>query len=76
MKKIAPCRAPDANSAGGRSRGRLVRVEPVRLDPIHCGVARYGDKVYRATMDACVVALQATTGEVVWDKCVIDGSEG
>ena len=50
--------------------------EMQQLHPTNRGVALYDDKVYMATMDACVVALQASTGEVVWDKCVIDWIEG
>ena len=40
------------------------------------GVALFGDKVYMATLDARVVALDAGTGEVVWDMSVADNSEG
>ncbi|MFO7855590.1 MAG: PQQ-binding-like beta-propeller repeat protein, partial [Paracoccaceae bacterium] len=40
------------------------------------GVALYGDKVYMATLDAGVVALDAKTGEVVWDVPVGDYTEG
>ena len=40
------------------------------------GAALFGDKVYMATLDARVVALDAGTGEVVWDTSVADNSEG
>ena len=40
------------------------------------GVALYGDKVYMATLDARVIALDATTGEKVWDTPVQDNSFG
>jgi len=40
------------------------------------GVALYGDKVYTATLDARVVALDATTGQKVWDTPVQDNSFG
>ena len=40
------------------------------------GVALYGDKVYMATLDARVVALDAATGEKVWDTPVQDNSFG
>ncbi|MEC9015611.1 MAG: PQQ-dependent dehydrogenase, methanol/ethanol family [Gemmatimonadota bacterium] len=40
------------------------------------GVALYGDKVFTATLDAKVVALDATSGEVVWDASVADNSAG
>ena len=48
----------------------------VQLHPTNRGVALWGDKVYMATVDACVVALDATTGEVAWEKCVADWNEG
>jgi len=46
-------------------------------DVVHRGVAPYHDKVYLATLDAHLVALKNTTGEVVWDVQVGDytGSE-
>ncbi len=47
-----------------------------QLHPTNRGVALYGDKVYMATMDACVVALDAETGEVAWDECVADWMDG
>ena len=40
------------------------------------GVALFGDNVYMATLDARVVALDARTGEVVWDTSVADNSAG
>lgn len=40
------------------------------------GVALYGDKVYTATLDARVVALDARTGEIVWNTSVQDNSFG
>lgn len=43
-----------------------------RPHPTNRGVALYDDKVYVGTLDAHVVALQATTGEVVWDRAVED----
>ena len=44
----------------------------VRPHPTNRGVALYDDKVYVGTLDAHVVALLATTGEVVWDRAVED----
>ncbi|MCP4250075.1 MAG: PQQ-binding-like beta-propeller repeat protein, partial [bacterium] len=58
---------------------RYVRELPedlFQLHPTNRGVALYGDKVYMATVDACVVALKATTGEEVWDVCVGDYTDG
>ena len=36
------------------------------------GVALYDDLVYVGTLDAHVVALEATTGEVVWERRIAD----
>jgi alcohol dehydrogenase (cytochrome c) len=44
--------------------------------PTNRGVALYADKVYMATSDAKVVALDARTGNVVWDKAVEDYNGG
>jgi len=44
--------------------------------PTNRGVALYGDKVYMATSDAVVVALNARTGEVVWEKAVEEYNGG
>jgi alcohol dehydrogenase (cytochrome c) len=41
-------------------------------DVVNRGPALYQDKVYMATLDAHVVALKASTGEVVWDKTLGD----
>ena len=40
------------------------------------GVALWGDKVYTATLDARVVALDARTGAVVWNVPVQDNASG
>jgi len=44
--------------------------------PTNRGVALYGDKVYTATSDARVVALDARTGRVVWNKAVESYNNG
>ncbi len=44
--------------------------------PTNRGVALFGDKVYMATSDAKVVALNAKTGAVIWDKAVADYNTG
>ncbi len=41
-------------------------------DVVNRGVALYKDKVYLATLDAHLVALDNATGKVVWDKQVGD----
>ena len=46
------------------------------LHPTNRGVALYGDKVYMATSDAQVVALDAKTGALVWEKSVENYSTG
>jgi len=46
------------------------------LHPTNRGVALYGDKVYMATSDAVVVALDAKSGKVVWEKPVEDYKTG
>jgi alcohol dehydrogenase (cytochrome c) len=40
------------------------------------GVALWGDKVYTATLDARVVALDARTGAVAWDTSVQNNADG
>ncbi len=40
------------------------------------GVALYGDKVYYTTHDAFVVALDAVTGDLVWENAVADYRTG
>jgi alcohol dehydrogenase (cytochrome c) len=44
--------------------------------PTNRGVALYGDKVYMATSDTKVVALDARTGRVIWDVAVEDYNGG
>ncbi len=41
-------------------------------DAVNRGVAVYHDKVYMATLDAHVVALDAKTGKVAWDTTLED----
>jgi alcohol dehydrogenase (cytochrome c) len=44
--------------------------------PINRGVAVYNDKVYMATVDAKLVALDAKSGRVVWQTEIADPSLG
>src|SRR6476660_8524339 len=44
--------------------------------PINRGVAVYDDKVYLATLDAKLVALDAKTGSVVWQTEIADPTLG
>jgi len=48
----------------------------VRILPMNRGVAHYKDKVYFDTLDAHLVALKATTGEVTWKTKVADAMDG
>ena len=43
-------------------------LKTVCCDVVNRGVALYGDDVYMATLDNYVVALNAQTGKVVWQK--------
>jgi len=67
------------NAASGDEIWRYRRELPedlFRLHPTNRGVALYGDKVYMATLDACVVALYAETGKEAWDTCIGDYTDG
>ena len=44
----------------------------LQLHPTNRGVALYGDKVYLATVDAHLVALDARTGKVAWTQEVLN----
>jgi alcohol dehydrogenase (cytochrome c) len=46
------------------------------MHPTNRGVALYGDKVFMATSDARMVALNARTGAVVWEKQIEDYHTG
>ena len=59
----------------GAVRWRYVHPLPADVRRPHAtnrGVALYDDMVYVGTLDAHVVALKATTGEVVWDRRIAD----
>jgi alcohol dehydrogenase (cytochrome c) len=45
-------------------------------DVINRGAALFGDKIYFGTLDARIVALNAKTGDVVWNKKIADYKEG
>jgi PQQ-dependent dehydrogenase (methanol/ethanol family) len=44
--------------------------------PINRGAALYDDKVYMATVDAKLVALDAKTGSLLWQTQIADSSRG
>ena len=46
------------------------------MHPTNRGVALYGERVYIATEDAFVVALDAATGELVWETAVANYEHG
>ena len=59
----------------GALRWRYVHPLPADVRRPHStnrGVALYDDMVYVGTLDAHVVALKATTGEVVWNRRIAD----
>ena len=59
----------------GTLRWRYVHPLPADVRRPHStnrGVALYDDMVYVGTLDAHVVALKATTGEVVWNRRIAD----
>jgi alcohol dehydrogenase (cytochrome c) len=45
-------------------------------DVINRGAALYGDNIYFGTLDARIVALNAKTGDVVWNKEIAEYKEG
>jgi alcohol dehydrogenase (cytochrome c) len=45
-------------------------------DVVNRGAALYGDNIYFGTLDARIVALNAKTGDVVWNKKIADYKEG
>jgi alcohol dehydrogenase (cytochrome c) len=44
--------------------------------PVNRGVAILGDRVFLGTLDAHLIALDASTGAVTWDVAVGDSAEG
>jgi alcohol dehydrogenase (cytochrome c) len=47
-----------------------------QLHPTNRGVGLYGNKVYLATVDTHLVALDSKTGKVAWDRTVEDYKKG
>ena len=63
----------------GKVLWRYKREMPEGLSVLHNtsrGVALHGDKVYLATHDCVLVALNATTGKVAWEQKVEDWKTG
>src|SRR5438093_7670991 len=59
----------------GRSPGELPE-DFKAVDNTRSGLALYGDKVYLASLDCFLVALDARTGKVAWEKKVEDYHTG
>ena len=58
---------------------RYRRELPEDFKPLHNtnrGIALYGNKVYLASLDCYLIALDAATGKVVWEKKVEDYKTG
>lgn len=67
------------DSADGSELWRFMWELPAGLIPLHPtnrGVALYEDKVFFATLDAHLVALDATTGEQLWERTIADWETG
>ena len=67
------------DAASGEQRWRYQRDLPEDLSQMHPtnrGVALYGKLVFMATADCYLVALDATTGDVVWEAEVEDYGRG
>ncbi|MDA0823874.1 MAG: methanol/ethanol family PQQ-dependent dehydrogenase [Proteobacteria bacterium] len=67
------------DAASGDLLWRYVRELPddlLQLHPTNRGVALFGDTVYLATVDAFLVALDAKTGAVLWEREVEDYLSG
>ena len=67
------------NASNGELLWRYARELPedlVQAHPTNRGVALFEDKVYVATVDAHVVALDARTGKVVWDTAAGEYKNG
>jgi alcohol dehydrogenase (cytochrome c) len=61
--------------------GRVLWDTPIRIGtalfccgPNNRGVTAWGDKVFLATLDARLIALKASTGEVSWEATIGDAS--
>jgi len=51
-------------------------LKEICCDVVNRGVALYGDKVYMGTLDAHLVALDARSGKVIWDRKVAEYKSG
>jgi alcohol dehydrogenase (cytochrome c) len=76
----SPSNAVAINSRTGELLWRYEHALPERLPvccgPVNRGLALRGDLVYLATLDAQLVALDASTGAVRWQKSVASPKDG
>ena len=52
------------------------RVNPFQLNPFNRGVAVLGNRVFVATLDDSLIALDARSGSVLWEQRIADTMEG
>jgi alcohol dehydrogenase (cytochrome c) len=55
---------------------KMATVRTYCCGPNNRGVAAYGDKIYFATLDSKLVALEAKTGKMVWQSDIADPELG
>jgi alcohol dehydrogenase (cytochrome c) len=51
---------------------RKLPADHFAMHPTNRGVALYGDKVYYSGLDTCAIALDAVSGEQIWETCLAD----
>jgi len=51
---------------------RKLPTDHFAMHPTNRGVALYGDKVYYSGLDTCAIALDAVSGEQIWETCLAD----
>src|SRR6185312_756920 len=52
------------------------RVNPFQINPYNRGVAVLGQRVFVATLDDSLIALDARSGRVLWEQRIADTMEG
>jgi alcohol dehydrogenase (cytochrome c) len=75
-----PNRVLALNTASGQVLWTYTHQLPSKLrlccGPVNRGVAVLGNRVFVGTLDAHLVALEASTGKVLWDVAVAEPSQG
>ena len=51
---------------------RTLPADHFAMHPTNRGVALYEDKVYYSGLDTCAIALDAVSGEQIWETCLAD----